>query len=149
MRSTTDRPRTRRNPRNPARTLVAVALLATAGAWAAQPEGRADEPRPYTAELADRHGLRPRSVQVSTTAVATVVTVRDQVYPRRTQEEQESLARQLARDLTGFEDLTAAGMDSVAVRFVRTVRSDLRTVRRVTSFSYALADLEDMARVER
>lgn len=149
MRSTTDRPRARRSPRNPARRLVTIAVLATAGACATQAESGASEPRSFSAELADRHGLRPRSVQVSTTAVATVLTVRDQTYPRRTQEEQESLARQLARDLTGFDDVMVAGMDSIAVRFVRTVRSDLRTVRRVTSFSYALADLDDSATVQR
>jgi hypothetical protein len=89
--------------------------------------------------IAERHGLTPRDLAVRNSG-ALVVSVWEAQPNLRAPEDRARLARALACELSRRPQNTARP-DSVAVRFVRLGRSDLRTFRFVTSYSFSAAEL--------
>jgi hypothetical protein len=111
--------------------VLATPLLALMGfGCAASP----DLDHPEREAIAERHGLEPRAVTIRT-AGTIVLTVRDRQYPRRTPQDRERLARQLAADLTPLHDARVHD-DTIVVRFLDVRRSDVWTSRRYASYSY-------------
>jgi hypothetical protein len=114
---------------------VAALLSLGVTGCAAEPE----EQRAARVAIAEQHGLTPRDLTMRTSGTL-VMSVREAHPNLRAPEDRQRLARALACELSRRQDSTVRS-DSVAVRFVRLGRSDLRTFRFVTSYSFSAVEL--------
>jgi hypothetical protein len=114
---------------------MAVLLSLSVSGCAAEP----DQQHTARVAMAERYGLAPHDVTISTRG-AVVLSVRETRPMLRSPDESARLARELAREVGRLHDSTVHG-DSVTVRFVRLFRSDVRTFRFVTSYSFTAAEL--------